>query len=132
MRLQWSDPTKNDLPGASRFTDGCAIQVPSRVEPTEVGLLPFACALTSSACSGAPTRPGRITSRLLLSVAVGMLERSSAKGRTSPPKGIDGEPDEPAPRASGAAAVASDAAFTVTLPRPHLSISGTAAGSRNQ
>ena len=33
VRLQWSDATKNDLPGPARFSDACAVQVPSKVEP---------------------------------------------------------------------------------------------------
>jgi hypothetical protein len=32
FRLEWLDAQQNDLPGAARFTDACAVQVPSRVE----------------------------------------------------------------------------------------------------
>lgn len=30
FRLSWSDPTKDDLPGAARFIDACAVQLPAR------------------------------------------------------------------------------------------------------
>ena len=30
IRLEWPDPSADDLPGAGRFNDGCAIQVPQR------------------------------------------------------------------------------------------------------
>lgn len=32
FRLEWSDPVVNDLPGAGRFLDGCAIQIPRKLE----------------------------------------------------------------------------------------------------
>jgi hypothetical protein len=32
FRLQWADPVLNDLPGAGRFVDGCAIQIPRTIE----------------------------------------------------------------------------------------------------
>jgi ethylbenzene dehydrogenase len=31
LRLEWSDATKNDLPGAARFSDACAVQFPTKV-----------------------------------------------------------------------------------------------------
>jgi DMSO reductase family type II enzyme heme b subunit len=34
VRLDWDDPTMNDLPGDSRFADACAIQFPRRIEST--------------------------------------------------------------------------------------------------
>jgi DMSO reductase family type II enzyme heme b subunit len=34
FRLQWVDATKNDLPGAARFSDGCAVQLPAKIEPS--------------------------------------------------------------------------------------------------
>jgi hypothetical protein len=30
FRLEWSDATKNDLPGAARFSDACAVQLPGK------------------------------------------------------------------------------------------------------
>jgi DMSO reductase family type II enzyme heme b subunit len=33
FRLTWADPTKDDLPGDARFSDACAVQLPSRTEP---------------------------------------------------------------------------------------------------
>jgi DMSO reductase family type II enzyme heme b subunit len=30
IRLEWPDPSADDLPGAGRFNDGCAIQLPQR------------------------------------------------------------------------------------------------------
>ena len=33
FRLSWVDPELNDLPGPARFLDGCAIQIPRRVQP---------------------------------------------------------------------------------------------------
>lgn len=33
FRLDWADPTRDDLPGAARFSDGCAVQLPAKVEP---------------------------------------------------------------------------------------------------
>jgi hypothetical protein len=33
FRLEWPDPELNDLPGAGRFVDGCAIQVPQKADP---------------------------------------------------------------------------------------------------
>lgn len=33
FRLEWPDGQQNDLPGAARFNDACAVQVPSKVEP---------------------------------------------------------------------------------------------------
>ncbi len=36
FRLEWDDPTPDDLPGAARFSDACAVQVPQR---SEVNLL---------------------------------------------------------------------------------------------
>jgi hypothetical protein len=32
FRLSWADPGKNDLPGAARFSDACAVQLPLRTE----------------------------------------------------------------------------------------------------
>jgi len=32
FRLQWEDPTRDDLPGAARFCDACAVQIPRKVE----------------------------------------------------------------------------------------------------
>jgi DMSO reductase family type II enzyme heme b subunit len=34
FRLEWTDPTANDLPGAARFSDACAVQLPSKIEAT--------------------------------------------------------------------------------------------------
>jgi DMSO reductase family type II enzyme heme b subunit len=31
LRLEWADATKDDLPGAARFSDACAVQFPSKV-----------------------------------------------------------------------------------------------------
>ncbi len=31
FRLQWADPTKDDLPGVTRFSDACAVQLPAQV-----------------------------------------------------------------------------------------------------
>jgi hypothetical protein len=33
FRLEWADTIKNDLPGAGRFVDECAVQVPTKIEP---------------------------------------------------------------------------------------------------
>ena len=33
FRLEWADPQQNDLPGAGRFLDACAIQIPKKIEP---------------------------------------------------------------------------------------------------
>jgi hypothetical protein len=33
FRLEWLDPTQSDMPGPSRFLDGCAIQIPKTIEP---------------------------------------------------------------------------------------------------
>jgi ethylbenzene dehydrogenase len=32
FRLEWADATKDDLPGAARFSDACAVQLPSKIE----------------------------------------------------------------------------------------------------
>lgn len=32
FRLEWDDPTRDDLPGAARFADACAVQLPAKVE----------------------------------------------------------------------------------------------------
>jgi hypothetical protein len=32
FRLEWTDPSLNDLPGPGRFLDGCAIQIPRAIE----------------------------------------------------------------------------------------------------
>lgn len=32
FRLTWADPVVNDLPGPGRFLDGCAIQIPRKIE----------------------------------------------------------------------------------------------------
>ncbi|HQR35974.1 MAG TPA: ethylbenzene dehydrogenase-related protein [Blastocatellia bacterium] len=32
FRLEWDDPTKNDVPGPARFMDACAVQVPAKLE----------------------------------------------------------------------------------------------------
>jgi DMSO reductase family type II enzyme heme b subunit len=34
FRLEWADADLNDLPGAGRFSDGCAVQVPQKAEVT--------------------------------------------------------------------------------------------------
>jgi DMSO reductase family type II enzyme heme b subunit len=33
FRLEWTDETQNDLPGPKRFNDGCAVQLPAKVDP---------------------------------------------------------------------------------------------------
>jgi DMSO reductase family type II enzyme heme b subunit len=33
-RLEWDDPSTNDVPGPSTFVDACAIQLPATTEPT--------------------------------------------------------------------------------------------------
>jgi hypothetical protein len=33
IRLDWTDPTKADLPGPARFSDACAVQFPAKVTP---------------------------------------------------------------------------------------------------
>jgi hypothetical protein len=33
FRLRWADAENNDLPGAGRFTDACAVQIPRKLEP---------------------------------------------------------------------------------------------------
>jgi hypothetical protein len=33
FRLEWDDATGDDLPGAARFSDACAVQLPARIEP---------------------------------------------------------------------------------------------------
>ena len=33
FRLEWPDSAGNDLPGAGRFLDGCAVQLPRKLEP---------------------------------------------------------------------------------------------------
>lgn len=33
FHLEWDDATADDLPGADRFADACAVQLPARVEP---------------------------------------------------------------------------------------------------
>ena len=33
LRLQWTDPTTDDVAAPGKFSDGCAIQLPSKVEP---------------------------------------------------------------------------------------------------
>jgi len=32
FRLEWEDPTRDELPGVTRFSDACAVQVPEKVE----------------------------------------------------------------------------------------------------
>jgi len=32
FRIEWEDPTRDDIPSASRFSDTCAVQLPVRVE----------------------------------------------------------------------------------------------------
>lgn len=32
FRLEWADPAANDLPGAGRFSDGCAVQLPQKAD----------------------------------------------------------------------------------------------------
>jgi len=32
FRLEWADPTDNDLPGLGRFSDACAVQLPVRIQ----------------------------------------------------------------------------------------------------
>jgi hypothetical protein len=34
LRLEWPDASVDDLPGAGRFTDGCAVQVPQKATPS--------------------------------------------------------------------------------------------------
>jgi hypothetical protein len=34
FRLEWLDPEANDLPGAGRFSDGCAVQLPQKADVT--------------------------------------------------------------------------------------------------
>jgi DMSO reductase family type II enzyme heme b subunit len=34
FRLEWADAEVNDLPGAGRFADGCAVQLPQAADPT--------------------------------------------------------------------------------------------------
>ncbi|HIQ20833.1 MAG TPA: hypothetical protein EYH34_06320 [Planctomycetes bacterium] len=34
FRLQWADPTRDDLIDSARFTDACAVQLPATIEPT--------------------------------------------------------------------------------------------------
>ncbi len=34
FRLQWTDPTQDDLATSATFTDACAVQLPARFEPT--------------------------------------------------------------------------------------------------
>jgi len=34
FRLEWAAPEPNDLPGAARFSDACAVQFPAKIEPT--------------------------------------------------------------------------------------------------
>lgn len=33
FRLEWADESQNDLPGPKRFMDGCAIQLPAKIDP---------------------------------------------------------------------------------------------------
>jgi hypothetical protein len=33
FRLEWSDATRDDLPGVSTFSDACAVQLPATIEP---------------------------------------------------------------------------------------------------
>lgn len=33
FRLEWVDADQNDLPGAGRFPDACAVQIPAKIEP---------------------------------------------------------------------------------------------------
>lgn len=33
FRLEWDDPTRDELPGIARFADACALQLPAKVEP---------------------------------------------------------------------------------------------------
>ena len=33
FRMEWADNTRNDLPGAGRFPDACAVQIPRKIEP---------------------------------------------------------------------------------------------------
>ena len=33
FRLSWDDATMNDMPGAAKFTDACAVQLPQKAEP---------------------------------------------------------------------------------------------------
>lgn len=34
FRLEWNAPAANDMPGAAKFSDACAVQLPSKIEPT--------------------------------------------------------------------------------------------------
>jgi len=33
FRLEWADETQNDLPGPKHFNDGCAVQLPAKIDP---------------------------------------------------------------------------------------------------
>jgi DMSO reductase family type II enzyme heme b subunit len=33
FRLEWTDPSLDDLPGSGRFVDGCAVQLPATADP---------------------------------------------------------------------------------------------------
>lgn len=33
FRLEWNDETKSDMPGPRHFMDGCAVQLPSKIDP---------------------------------------------------------------------------------------------------
>lgn len=33
FRIEWNDDSKSDLPGPRHFIDGCAVQLPSKIEP---------------------------------------------------------------------------------------------------
>ncbi|MBK8467533.1 MAG: hypothetical protein IPL32_17090 [Chloracidobacterium sp.] len=33
FRLEWPDATQNDMPGPKKFNDGCAVQIPAKVDP---------------------------------------------------------------------------------------------------
>jgi len=34
FRLEWNAPAPNDMPGAAKFPDACAVQLPSKIEPS--------------------------------------------------------------------------------------------------
>jgi len=34
FRLEWNAPSPNDMPGAATFPDACAVQLPSKIEPS--------------------------------------------------------------------------------------------------
>jgi hypothetical protein len=51
LRLEWADSTVNDLPGAARFSDACAVQIPANTGAADV----------PAPQMGEPNRPVEIT-----------------------------------------------------------------------